>query len=176
MRALTALRTPPHRSLSDVAEPVPSPCEALVQVRTTSLNRGEVLDLARLPDGSLAGWDVAGVVEQSAADGRGPARGTRVVGLVRTGAWAQLVAVPTASLVVIPAGVSFAQAATLPSAGLTALTALELAGSRVASRVLITGASGGVGRFVVQLAYQGGADVTAVARDAHASAELRELG
>jgi NADPH:quinone reductase-like Zn-dependent oxidoreductase len=99
-----------------------------------------------------------------------------VVGLVRTGAWAELVAIPAGTLVVIPASVSFAQAATLPSAGLTALTALQVAGLLVASRVLITGASGGVGRFAVQLADQSGADVTALVRDVLGSGDLRELG
>ena len=64
----------------------------------------------------------------------------------------------------LPDGVSFEQASTLPVAGLTAFRALELGGFVLGRRVLVTGASGGVGRFAIQLAKLGGAHVTAVAR------------
>ena len=77
----------------------------------------------------------------------------------------------------IPDAVSDAQAATLPTAGLTALRALEVAGLVLGKRVLITGATGGVGRMAIQLARESGADVTALVRDAAASQEpLRRLG
>jgi NADPH:quinone reductase-like Zn-dependent oxidoreductase len=72
--------------------------------------------------------------------------------------------------------VSFAQAATLPVAGLTALRALEIAGFVLGKRVLVTGASGGVGRFAVQLAAQAGARVTGVSRNEERGRGLVELG
>src|SRR5258705_10102142 len=73
--------------------------------------------------------------------------------------------------------ISYAHAATLPTAGLTALRSLEVAGLRLGKRVLITGATGGVRRFAVQLAHASGARVTALVRDASATAEsLRSLG
>jgi NADPH:quinone reductase-like Zn-dependent oxidoreductase len=85
-----------------------------------------------------------------------------VVGLVRRGALAELAAVPTSQLAVLPSTVTAADAATLPTAGLTALQALDLAGAHLAKRVLVTGATGGVGQYAVQLAALGGANVTAL--------------
>ncbi|HEY3206206.1 MAG TPA: zinc-binding dehydrogenase [Gaiellaceae bacterium] len=93
------------------------------------------------------------------------------------GAWAQLAAIPTARLAAIPDAVSDAQAATLPTAGMTALRALEVAGLVLGKRALVTGATGGVGRIAIQLARESGARVTALVRDAAASdALLRRLG
>lgn len=157
----------------EVADPSPTFGEAVVGVHAFSLNRGECKRLATMAPGTVTGWDLAGEVVQAAADGTGPGVGARVVGLVVSGAWAQRVAVPTEFLAQLPEGISFAEAAALPVAGLTALRSLELGGFVLDKRVLITGASGGVGRFAIQLAHQAGARVTAVARR---TAGLAELG
>jgi NADPH:quinone reductase-like Zn-dependent oxidoreductase len=164
MRALVSSSTPPFAELAEVADPEPLADEALVSVHAVSLNRGEVRRLERMEPGTVAGWDLAGTVSRPAADGSGPAEGARVVGLKLVGAWAERVAVPTEFLAELPEGISFAQAATLPVAGVTALRALEVGGFVLGKRVLVTGASGGVGRFAVQLAALAGAHVTAVAR------------
>ncbi|MDQ4131125.1 MAG: zinc-binding dehydrogenase, partial [Actinomycetota bacterium] len=85
-------------------------------------------------------------------------------------------AVPTATLAELPEGVSFVAASTLPVAGLTALRALALGGLGLGRQVLVTGASGGVGRFAVQLAKRAGAEVTAVVGSPQRGEGLAELG
>lgn len=97
MLALITVPEPPFVKLSEVPEPKLAPTESLVKVKAVSLNRGEVSVLPGAWDvrsegltkierpGWVSGWDVAGVVAQPAANGRGPATGTRVVDLVSTG-------------------------------------------------------------------------------------------
>jgi NADPH:quinone reductase len=173
MRALVSKQSPPYAELAEVPDPQPRHDQALVEVEAFSLNRGETRRLESLEPGTVTGWDLAGVVTEAAADGSGPAAGARVVGMVPAGAWAELAAVRTEWLAELPDGVSFEQAATLPVAGLTALRALEVGGFIVGKRVLVTGASGGVGRFATALAHLAGAHVTVLARR---TAGLRELG
>jgi NADPH:quinone reductase len=167
---------PGSLDIREVGAPRPVPNEALVRIAATSLNRGEVRGAQHAQPGARIGWDLAGAVEQPAADGSGPAVGTRVVGLLPTGAWSEVVAVPTGALAVLPDGVSFAQAATLPVAGLTALYTVEHGGSLVGKSVLVTGASGGVGHLAVRIVrLAGGRAVGLVHHEAHATL-VREAG
>ncbi len=145
----------------EVAPPAPAPNEALVAVRAFAVNRGE-LTLVRRRDGWQPGQDVAGEVIQQAADGSGPAAGERVAGLAEWHGWGEQAAVPTHRLAVVPEAVDFVRAAALPMAGTTAANLVRGGGPLLGARVLITGASGGVGHIAVQLATLGGADVTAV--------------
>jgi NADPH:quinone reductase len=167
---------PDRLVLRAVPDPVPDRGEAIVRVRAISLNRGEVRRSTMAPAGWRPGWDLAGHVERAAADGSGPAAGARVVGLLGEGAWAERVAVPTHALAALPDKVTFSQASTFPVAGLTALHALARGGLLLGRRVLVTGATGGVGDFAVQLARLAGAHVTASARRADQKPALAELG
>lgn len=167
---------PGHLVIHEVDYPSAAPSEALVRVKAVSLNRGEVRMAFNAEAGLRPGWDLAGIVEKEAADGSGPHTGSRVVGMLDPGAWAEVVAVPTSILAEIPASVSFAQAATLPVAGLTALWALEHGGLLLDRLVLITGASGGVGHFACQLARQAGARIIGVVRQPGNAAAVKEAG
>jgi NADPH:quinone reductase-like Zn-dependent oxidoreductase len=156
--------------------PLPAAHEALVRVHAVSLNPGELRRARKRAGGEPIGWDFAGVVEQAAADGSGPAAGTRVVGFVDNGAWADFVAAPAYGLGVLPDVVSFSDAATLPIAGLTALRALRRGRDLRDKAVLVVPGTGGVGLFALTLAQRAGARVSAVIRSAQNEGLARERG
>jgi NADPH:quinone reductase-like Zn-dependent oxidoreductase len=164
--------------LTEIDKPAPGPGEVLVRVRATSvqpydwhLMRGEPY-IARLLPGGLGlrrpkipvlGADVAGEV---VATGNGVTEfvpGDEVYAMPKGGGFAEYVCVPESELVRKPANLSFEQAAAVPLAAGTALLAVrDQARVRPGQRVLVNGASGGVGTFAVQLAKAYGAHVTAV--------------
>lgn len=146
----------------------------IVEVHTAALNPFDVHLLSgtpylvrisgglRTPKRHVTGVDFAGTVVHVEPDVDGVAVGDEVFG-VSDGACAEFMAVSVAELAQKPAGYSFAEAATCGVAGLTALQGLvEKGGLEPGNRVLINGASGGVGTFAVQIAHALGADVTAV--------------
>lgn len=158
-----------------------APGDVLIAVEASSLNRGETRTVDEIPrPGYRPGQDVAGRVLEPAfdADGAevGPPTGARVVAHADEGAWATKVAVPYGSVAELPDSVSFEQAATLPIAGLGALRLLRAAGPMASKRVLLTGASGGLGHFAVELAARQGARVTAVSASVERGQRLLELG
>ena len=134
--------------------------EVVVKVAAVSLNRGETRRALQVAEADWRpGWDFAGVVETTAADGSGPKPGTRVVGILPSGAWAERVNCRSHAVAALPQSVSDAQAAALPVAGLTALHALRQGGLLLGRKVLVDGASGGVGHLACQLAVAAGATV-----------------
>ncbi|MET9929528.1 MULTISPECIES: zinc-binding dehydrogenase [unclassified Streptomyces] len=177
MRALVVDHGAPGQlALATVPDPDPGPDDVLVRVAAVSLNYGELPRSSGAAAGTVPGWDAAGVVERASASGTGPKAGTRVVTWGWTGGWAELRAVPVGELAALPDGVGFDEAATLPVAGITALRALRKAGVRPGLRVGITGASGGVGRFAVQLARLAGAEVYALVGNPSRGEGLTALG
>jgi NADPH:quinone reductase len=182
MKALTATGDPARTvEFSEVDEPTAGPAEALVEVDAFSVNRGEAFTLSGVygspaERGWLPGQDVAGRVVQAAADGSGPGVGQRVVGHPDAGGWAERVAVPTTALAVLPDAIDTVDAAALPLAGITAVRMLREVGTVFGLRILITGASGGVGHFVTELAAAAGAQVTAVAASVERGQRLAQLG
>ncbi|MFD2083269.1 NADPH:quinone reductase [Actinopolymorpha cephalotaxi] len=177
MRALVVDHSAPaHLRLAEAPDPRPAADQALVEVRAFSLNYGELAGLPNQPEGMVPGWDAAGVVVSAAADGTGPAEGSRVVTFGPAGAWAGLRAVDTTELAVVPDEVDLGTASALPVAGVTALRAIRRFGFVGGERVLVTGASGGVGRFAVQIAALAGAHVIASVGRPERGAGLAELG
>ncbi|MFF4507455.1 zinc-binding dehydrogenase [Streptomyces sp. NPDC001401] len=176
MRALIVDPEAPGRlRLGEAPDPRPAPGQVLVEVRHTSLNAAELWFARQAAPGEVIGFDAAGVVV-GAAHGTGPAVGSRVVGFAEGGGFGALRAMDVADVAVVPDGVDLGEAATLPVAAGTALRALDQAGALLGRRVLVTGASGGVGGFAVQLAGLGGAHVIAVAGSEDGRRWVAELG
>lgn len=175
MKAIVCRKYGPPDVLSceEVEKPIPKDDEVLIRVRAASVNpvdrlfhgKPYVLRLMtglRKPKVPRVGTDVAGQVE---AVGRNVTQfkpGDEVFGVCK-GAFAEYACTSEARLAVKPANVSYEQAASAPVAALTALQALRDKGQiQPGQKVLINGASGGVGTFAVQIAKSLGADVTAV--------------
>jgi NADPH:quinone reductase len=164
--------------LAQVPDPVPGDGEQLVRVRAASLGpwdwsstKGAFVAMGGSSEfPQVQGWDFAG----EAIDGR------RVLGFVPqpwmgVGAFAEQIAVPSAILAPLPEAVDFAEGSTLPVCGLTARLLIEAAAVSGGDVVLVTGAAGMVGGFVVQLARGRGARVVAAVREREAGA-ARRLG
>ena len=166
---------PGRLAIKPVALRDPDRDEVAVRVTAISLNRGETRRAVQQAEaGWRPGWDFAGVVETAAADGSGPAAGTRVVGILPSGAWAERVNCRSHAVAALPDAVSDAQAATLPVAGLTALHALRQGGLLLGRKVLVDGATGGVGHLACQLALAAGAVVWGQARREEQRARVAE--
>jgi NADPH:quinone reductase-like Zn-dependent oxidoreductase len=177
--------------ITDVDMPVPAADEVLVRVRATSVNpydwhhvSGEPY-VARLMPGSLGlrgpklgilGCDMAGQVEAVGADVTEFRPGDDVYALLTGGGFAEYVSVKQDLLAPKPANLSYEQAAAVPMAAVTALLGLQDVGRlKPGQRVLVNGASGGVGSYAVQIAVVLGATVTGVC-SARNSGLVRSLG
>lgn len=172
--------------VAEVPAPVPANDEVLVRVHAAAVDRGTwhlmtglplvgrlALGLRR-PKDPVVGRDVAGVVEAVGPGVTDVAVGDQVVGTAR-GSIAELAVLPLTRLARKPAALTFEQAAALPISGVTALQAVRAATIVAGDRVLVLGASGGVGTYVAQLAVAAGAEVTAVCSAAKADV-VRGLG
>ena len=166
----------------DLPDPSPGVNQLLVEVKATSINpvdwkirNGDLKFISGSKFPRIYGADFAGIVQETGKGVNGFKPGDRVYGsrsvlFNRHGAMAQLRAVDQDYVRVIPAGMSFNEAAALPIAALTALNGMRKCGVRAGSHVLINGGTGGVGHFAVQIARARGAIVTATC-----SAANREL-
>jgi NADPH:quinone reductase-like Zn-dependent oxidoreductase len=166
--------------LADVALPEVGDEDVLVRVRASSANpwdwhfiRGEPVLLrpagiggVRRPKFLIPGGDLAGTVERVGSGVTAFDPGADVYGFGH-GAFAEYVAVPQTRLAPTPAGLSFEQAAAVPLAAVTALQGLRAGEIARGQRVLVVGASGGVGTFAVQIAKHLGAQVTGVCSTPH---------
>src|SRR5260370_1521390 len=134
--------------------------EVTVRVTAISLNRGETRRAVQQAEpGWRPGWDFVGVTEIAAKDGSGAKRGRGGVGILPSGAWGERVNCGIRAVGALADAVGDSQAATLPVAGLTALHALRQGGLLLGRKVLVDGASGGVGHLACQLAAAAGAQV-----------------
>jgi len=161
--------------IADVPKPVPADDEILIKVHSSSVNALEWHFMAgqpllfrpvfgvTKPKNSTLGADVAGTVEAVGRDVTGFEPGDAVFGDVGAGSYAEYVIGHARHLTHKPAGVTLEEVAAVPVAGLTALQFLrDIADVQPGQKVLVNGASGGVGTYAVQIAKHMGTEVTAV--------------
>ncbi|HUR07446.1 MAG TPA: zinc-binding dehydrogenase, partial [Nonomuraea sp.] len=168
--------TPAGVRLGQAPEPVPEAGDVLIEVEWFTLLARNLAHAGTLTPGSVPGFDAVGVVRRAAEDGTGPGLGTRVATLMTGNAWAQLRAVPTHELAVVPEQVDPGQAVTLLVPGVSALRAVRRLGALTGRRLLVTGAAGAVGHFAIQLGRLAGAHVIAAVRDPGSRDRLSALG
>ncbi len=143
----------------------------LLAVRATALNRADLLQLRGLyppPPGEteVPGLECAGEILELGPGVEGWAPGDRIMALLAGGGHGERVTVPCGQLLALPENLSFVEGAAIPEAALTAWTNLVTEGElREGEAVVVTGASGGVGSFAVQLGRELGATVIAAGRD-----------
>lgn len=170
--------SPDVLELKEVEKPYPAENQVLVKIHSASLNFGNLVllkgkpFLARFafgltkPKYSIPGGDIAGTVEAVGKEVKLFKVGDEVFGDLSGCGWggfAEYVAVPEYALAFKPTNISFEEAAAAPMAGVTALQGLRDKGKlKLGHKVLIYGASGGVGTFAVQIAKAFGAEVTGV--------------
>lgn len=178
--------------LTDVEMPTPADDEVLVRVRASSVNpydwhlmRGEPYVARLLPGGMgllgpklrILGCDMAGEVEAVGSGVTAFHPGDAVLGLLDHGGFAQYVSVSEKLLVRVPRGLSLEQAAAMPMAAVTALVAVrDVARVRPGHKVLVNGASGGVGTHAVQIARALGAEMVTGICSARNAALVRSIG
>jgi NADPH:quinone reductase-like Zn-dependent oxidoreductase len=188
---LRSYGAPDLLELTDLDEPVPADDEVLVRVLATSINpydwhtmRGQPYIARLMPGGlglrgpklSILGCDVAGRVEAAGRNVTAFGPGDQVFALLPQGGFAEYVSVPQSLLAPKPKNLSHEQAAAVPMAAITALLGLRDQGRlQPGQQALVTGASGGVGTFAVQIARALGAAVTAVCSGPNAQL-ARSLG
>lgn len=155
-------------TLREIEKPVPNDDQVLVKIMAVSINAADYrsLSIGNIPKSRIFGADIAGKVEAVGGNIKLFKVGDEVFGDILGagfGGLAEYVAVPERYLATKPAGISFADTASLPIAALTALQGLrDLGKLQAGQNVLIYGAAGGVGTFAVQLAKYFGSQVTAV--------------
>lgn len=161
IKAITVNEHDEHRlAIRSVDQVLALQGEITIRVTAISLNRGETRRaLTTSVTGTRPGWDFAGTVEDNNGVAGAPPVGTRVAGLLPIGSWCERVHAPLTSIAAIPEGITDAQAACLPLAGLTALHAIRKGGFLLGKKILVDGASGGVGQMAIQLAAAAGAEV-----------------
>ena len=161
----------------DVARPVPGPAQALVRVKAAGINPGEAMIRegffakqfpAAFPSGQ--GSDLAGIVEELGSSVTNVSVGDEVIGFSdNRSSQAELVVVEADHLVHRPSNVSWEQAGALFVAGTTAYAAVQAVSLKEGDTLVVSGAAGGVGSIIVQLAKNSGAKVIGVASPANHS-------
>lgn len=175
--------------LDDVETPQIGPADVLVRVHAAGVDPGvwhlmtgrpylvRALGFGlRAPKVRIRGRDLSGVVEAVGADVTRFAAGDEVFGTSETGTFAELAVSPEKLLAKKPTSITFEQAATVPISGVTALQAVrDVVKVGAGQKLLVIGAGGGVGSFVVQIATSYGVEVTGVCSAANADL-VRSLG